>query len=211
MIFGFLVLFAYFLGSVPFGLLLTWWGANFDIRTSGSGNIGATNVLRSGHKLLAFLTLLFDALKGAGSILLYGIIDHLDLNLLPSFSDFLLPHLILASAVISGHIFSVFLKFRGGKGVATLGGCLFALSWPVGLCATSLWLLTFLLTKKSALAALTATLLLPLYSYFLSGKMFMIWSIVIGILIIYKHKTNITRLWQGKELGLDSRSSKNSS
>ncbi|MGI4850829.1 MAG: glycerol-3-phosphate 1-O-acyltransferase PlsY [Janthinobacterium lividum] len=216
MIFCTFVLIAYFLGSIPFGLVLTQFTSGFDIRSTGSGNIGATNVLRSGHKILALLTLILDASKGACAILTYRylanhhsvLFDHL----LNSFQlESLTAVLTIATAVILGHIFPVFLKFKGGKGIATLGGCLFALSWPVGVCAMLLWLGTFLMSRKSALAGLIATFSLPLSTYHFSGLHFMFWSLGIALLIAYTHRANIMRLWQGKESTIDFTSSKTSS
>ena len=216
MTFYLFVLLAYLLGSIPFGLILTQSIYRFDIRAIGSGNIGATNVLRSGHKSLAFATLILDALKGVIAVFLYQYFNghtFIEFNETHNFfqQDFLTPKLIVAIFVILGHIFPIFLKFKGGKGIATLGGCLFVLSWPIGLCAVCLWLGTFIISRKSALAALIATLGLPLFAYIFSGLTFMFWSLGILFLIIYTHQTNIFRLWQGKEFKIDLTSSKNSS
>lgn len=215
MIFCFYILIAYLLGSIPFGLVLTQLSSGFDIRLTGSGNIGATNVLRSGHKVLALLTLALDALKGALTILTYQYLEHHHPILfdqpLNSFQlDTLTSSLIVATAVILGHIFSIFLKFKGGKGIATLGGCLFALSWLIGLCTMLLWITTFTFSRKSALAGLTATLGLPLLAYYFSGPIFMFWALGIILLIAYTHRANIYRLWQGKESNIDFTSSKTS-
>lgn len=213
MIFCLFVLVAYLLGSVPFGLVLTQLTSGFDIRSTGSGNIGATNVLRSGHKILALLTLILDSSKGACAILTYCYLaNHHPVLFDHSVNSFQLESLtsvlIIATAVILGHIFPIFLKFRGGKGIATLGGCLFALSWPVGLCAMLVWLGTFFITRKSALAGLIATFSLPLSSYYFSGRHFMFWSMGMALLIAYTHRANIMRLWQGKESTIDFTSSK---
>ena len=213
MIFCLFVLMAYLLGSIPFGLVLTHLDTGLDIRSIGSGNIGATNVLRSGHKFLAFLTLILDASKGATSIMIYRYFEnHSTLFFNQSVNSFhlnsFIATLIVATAVILGHIFSIFLKFKGGKGIATLGGCLFALSWQVGLGAAILWLGTFLLSRKSALAGLVAILGMPFYSYYFSGTTMMIWSLGIAALIIYTHRMNIIRLWQKKESNIDFTSSK---
>lgn len=192
-----MILLSYALGSIPFGLILTRIIADIDVRKIGSGNIGATNVLRSGHKILAVLTLLLDALKGSCAILLYR-----EIASTPQVPDFE-NELMIAAAAILGHLYPVFLRFKGGKGVATTAGALLVLSPKVGLTAAALWVATVLLTRKSALAALIATLLLPIYTYLLSGFPLMIWSLAIGGLIICKHKDNISRLCQGTESHID--------
>ena len=200
MLFVLWVLMAYLLGAIPFGFLLTKYAAGFDVRRTGSGNIGATNVLRSGHKKLAAGTLLLDGLKGTLLILGYRGIDPA-----PTWKG----ELILSAVAIIGHLYPIFLSFRGGKGVATALGCLFVLEPWVGACASILWLLAFFLTRKSAVAALTALLLLPFYAYALSGIPLMIWSLLVGSLIVYKHKENILRLYHGTEPKIASSSRKN--
>ena len=192
-----MILLSYALGSIPFGLILTRSIADIDVRKIGSGNIGATNVLRSGHKILAVLTLLLDVLKGSCAILLYR--EMIAVPQVPDFED----ELIIAAAVIAGHLYPVFLRFKGGKGVATTAGTLLVLSPKVGLTAATLWIATILLTRKSALAALVATVLLPFYAYLLSGFPLMVWSLAIGGLIVCKHKANISRLCQGTESRID--------
>lgn len=216
MIFCIFIVLAYLLGSIPFGLILTQLMSGFDIRSTGSGNIGATNVLRSGHKSLALLTLILDASKGAIAISTYRYLENYHSILFnhPLNSYQLQPStaiLTVATAVILGHIFPIFLKFKGGKGIATLGGCLFALCWPVGLCAMLLWLTIFVICRKSALAGLIATFSLPLSGYYFSGLHFMFWSLSMALLIAYTHRANIIRLWQGKESTIDFTSSKNPS
>lgn len=189
-----MILLAYILGSIPFGLILTKFVTGIDVRTMGSGNIGATNVLRSGHILLAVLTFVLDALKGSLAILIYCFNATI-----PNIEN----ELIIAAAAVLGHLYPLFLYFRGGKGVATTAGCLFVLAPFVAVTATVLWLATIFLTRKSALAALIATVLLPFYAYFLSGFSLMVWSLAMSSLIIYKHKDNISRLCQGTESRID--------
>src|SRR5579863_10245166 len=146
---------AYLLGSIPFGLLLTRLAGTGDIRTIGSGKIGATNVLRTGSKALAALTLVLDAGKGAAAVLIAA-----------RFGD----DMAAVAAVFSflGHLFPVWLGFRGGKGVATAGGIILAYAWPVGLAAALTWLLMAALFRYSSLAALAACLSAPVYALFLT-------------------------------------------
>src|SRR4051794_2669677 len=132
---------AYLAGSIPFGLVLTRLAGHGDIRRIGSGNIGATNVLRTGDKKLALLTLLLDGAKGAAATLIAARFG-------PAMA------IVAAGASVIGHMFPVWLGFRGGKGVATALGVLFALSWPVGLAAAAVWLVTAVVTRYSSLAAL---------------------------------------------------------
>ena len=139
---------AYLLGSIPFGLLLTQLAGLGDIRRIGSGNIGATNVLRTGRKGLAALTLLLDLGKGLAAVLIGATFG---------------PEMAIAAAVgvVLGHMFPVWLRFKGGKAVATAGGVLMALSWPVGVAALATWLVVAILFRYSSLAALTACVLAP--------------------------------------------------
>lgn len=194
--FSFFVMGSYLFGSIPFGLIFTRFFGQLDIRSVGSGNIGATNVLRSGHRLLALLTLVCDGFKGLAPILLYRfLIPHSASDMAPALE----VELILAGAAISGHLFPVFLKFKGGKGIATTAGALTLLSFPTSLIAASIWGILFFKTRQSSLAGLIATLFLPLYGYLFSGFSLMVWSFSVGMLILYKHKDNIQRLFQGKE------------
>ena len=183
------------MGSIPFGVLLTKYGAGFDLRAVGSHNIGATNVLRSGHKGLATLTLLLDGLKGI-AVPLFNKICPLSLcDFLPPFET----DLFICAAAIFGHLYPLFLKFKGGKGVATTAFCVWFLSPLTGLSLTVVWLVIFLKTKTSALAALAATLLLPLISYFCHSIELAVWSLSVGVFIIFKHRENIIRLRHGLE------------
>jgi acyl phosphate:glycerol-3-phosphate acyltransferase len=176
----------YLLGSIPFGLLLTRAAGFGDIRRVGSGNIGATNVLRTGKKGLAGLTLLLDALKGLVAVLIGAIWG-------PG------PELAAAGAAILGHMFPVWLGFRGGKGVATALGVLLALAWPVALLAGGAWLATAALFRYSSLAALAgavaAAVLAPVFAD--PARAGLIAGI--ALLVILRHHQNIRRLLAGTE------------
>ncbi len=178
----------YLLGSIPFGLVLTRLAGYGDIRDIGSGNIGATNVLRTGNKGLALATLLLDSLKGAIAV---GIALH--------FSTFEAAMLAGFFALL-GHLFPVWLKFKGGKGVATTLGTLIALKPIVGLAACGLWLLTAIITRYSSLSALVAIGFTPVIAHFLyhdpnlSGL-----CGIIATLVFFKHRANIQRLMKGEE------------
>ncbi|MBO42841.1 MAG: acyl-phosphate glycerol 3-phosphate acyltransferase [Rhodospirillaceae bacterium] len=171
---------SYLLGSIPFGLLITRMGGRGDIREIGSGNIGATNVLRTGSKLLALLTVLCDGGKGIVAILLATRLGDSAV-------------MVAAIAVIIGHIFPIWLGFKGGKAVATAGGVYFALAWPIGIGAALTWLVVAFATRYSSLAALIATVIAPIFAYFWASN-FVIPTVIIAFLIIYRHKENIERL-----------------
>lgn len=176
----------YLLGSIPFGLLLTKLVGLGDIRNIGSGNIGATNVLRTGRKGLAALTLLLDAIKGIVAI---KFIEH-------GLSSDMVG--IAALSAMLGHLFPVWLKFKGGKGVATAAGCLLALSPPVGLSVIGTWVLMAALFRYSSLAAIIAALLTPLYTWIFAEK----WLTIAGFIsamVLLRHKDNIKRLLAGTE------------
>ncbi len=178
---------AYLLGSVPFGIV---WARLFglgDLRQIGSGNIGATNVLRTGNKLAALLTLLCDAGKGGAAVLVAGALLGEDAAQLAGFAAFL------------GHCFPVFLGFRGGKGVATWLGTVLALTWPVGLAACATWLVTAALARISSLAALVAAVLTPLWAVLLGAPQATVLCIALAVLILIRHKDNITRILSGTE------------
>ena len=185
-IIGVLVL-AYLLGSIPFGLLFSRMGGLGDIRETGSGNIGATNVLRSGNKLLAALTLLTDAAKGSVAIFIA-----LDLVGFPA-------AYWAGLAALLGHTFPVWLGFKGGKGVAVFIGTGIVLSPLPGLSMLSVWLLVALIFRRSSLAALVATLSVPLYMAVL-GEIY--GAVVVGVqvgVIYWAHRDNISRLRKGQE------------
>ncbi len=177
---------AYVIGSVPVGLILARLFGHGDIRTIGSGNIGATNVLRTGNKPLAAATLLLDGGKGAGAILL-GALYGPDVALTAG-----------AGAVI-GHVAPVWLLFRGGKGVATSLGVLLALDWRLGLIALGVWLATAALFRISSLAALVALISAPVFAYLLSGRQLAELAGLLAIIVVLKHHANIRRLLSGRE------------
>ena len=177
---------AYLLGSIPFGLLLTRLAGNGDVRQIGSGNIGATNVLRTGNKALAGVTLVFDVGKGVAAVLI-GALWGAE------------AALVASVAVVVGHMFPVWLRFRGGKGVATALGVLLALAWPVGLIAAALWLATALISHYSSLSALIAAVCVPALGWALAGTHRAIALSVIAILVVLRHRGNIHRLLAGTE------------
>jgi acyl phosphate:glycerol-3-phosphate acyltransferase len=177
----------YLLGSVPFGLVLTRAAGLGDIRTIGSGNIGATNVLRTGRKGLALATLLLDGGKGAIAALLAGALADHDAMLVAGF------------AAVLGHNFPVWLGFKGGKGVATTIGTLIAAAWPVGLAACVTWLVMAKVFRISSLAALTALAAAPLYAWVMVGPETALMAAGLAVLGFIRHKANILRLLKGEE------------
>ena len=182
---------AYLLGSIPFGLLLTRMAGLGDIRKVGSGNIGATNVMRTGNKKLAIATLLLDALKGAAAVMLGGMISPMHATLAGLFS-------------VIGHVFPLWLKFRGGKGVATAFGVLFAVNWLLGLAVAATWLCVFLMARISSLSGLVAFALAPVYCYFIIDLPTSLIVIFVVIIIILRHHENIRRLVNGEEKRMQS-------
>ena len=176
----------YLLGSIPFGLVVTRLAGQGDIRRIGSGNIGATNVLRTGSKGLAALTLLFDVAKGWAAA---AIAQRWGLQ----------AGLVAGLCVILGHMFPVWLGFRGGKGVATALGVLMALAWPVALAAGLIWLVVVLYTRYSSLAALIAAVASAAVAPFLAARATALLIAVIALLLILRHHANIRRLIAGTE------------
>ena len=178
--------YSYFLGSIPFGLIITKIFLKKDIRTVGSGNIGTTNVLRTGNKFLAFATLMFDILKGYISVLIT----------LEFFND-----LIYFSALICfiAHIFPVWLKFKGGKGVATYLGIILALSFKFGIIFCITWLLISFIFRYSSLASIIGSLVVFAYSIIFDSGTLSIFLFIIFIIILYTHRENIVRLKDSKE------------
>jgi acyl phosphate:glycerol-3-phosphate acyltransferase len=180
-------LLGYLFGSIPFGLLLTRAAGLGDIRSIGSGNIGATNVLRTGNRWLAFFTLVLDAAKAAIPVLLTSALWGFDAAMLAAIFAFL------------GHCFPVWLNFRGGKGVAVMIGSLLALSWPVGLIFCGVWLLIAFAQKMSSLAALTAAATAPIFAYVVRDEWLAAAVAVMALLLFFQHRPNIMRLMRGTE------------
>ncbi len=176
----------YLLGAVPFGLIFTRLAGGPDIRRIGSGNIGATNVLRTGHKGLALLTLIADAAKGAVA---YWIGRHLA----PDWA------VLAGAAAFAGHLYPVWLGFKGGKGVATFLGLMAAISWPVGLACALTWLAVAVLFRISSLSALAMAALAPLYSYLWGPPGLPLLAFAMAVVIYWKHVDNIRRLLAGAE------------
>ncbi|AIL13229.1 hypothetical protein IM40_06535 [Candidatus Paracaedimonas acanthamoebae] len=184
------------LGSIPFGLILSKNFAGIDPRKIGSGNIGATNVLRTGHKSLAIATLLLDALKGGAAVLICHKLD-------VSFNG--VEAYLAGFSAILGHMFTPWLDFKGGKGAATAAGALFALSWPVALCTMFTWLLTLVTTRYSSLATLLGAIGMPFYAAYFGDTYLIAWCLIVTIIVALKHKGNIYRLIQGRELRIGAR------
>ncbi|MFC4352853.1 glycerol-3-phosphate 1-O-acyltransferase PlsY [Fodinicurvata halophila] len=177
----------YLLGSLPFGLLVTRLAGLGDIRKIGSGNIGATNVLRTGRKDLAALTLIFDLGKGAAAVLI-GLHWGPDISLTAGFG------------AVLGHLFPVWLMFRGGKGVATTLGTLLAVAWPVGLATCATWLVVAGVFRYSSLASLLSLAVSPLFAWWLIGDVQLVeFCGLLAVLIWLRHLSNIKRLLKGEE------------
>jgi len=177
----------YALGSIPFGLILTRMAGLGDIRSVGSGNIGATNVLRTGNKALAAATLILDAGKGAVAVLVARELWGEDAAMVAGIAAFL------------GHCFPVWLGFKGGKGVATFIGVLLALSWPVGLIFCATWLFVAVAQRYSSLAALTAAATAPIFAYVIGGLTLSATAGFLAVILIIRHMPNLRRLWAGTE------------
>jgi acyl phosphate:glycerol-3-phosphate acyltransferase len=182
----------YLLGSIPFGLLLTSAAGLGDVRAIGSGNIGATNVLRTGHKGLAALTLVLDGLKGTAAVL----IGH-ELGALGGVA--ILASYMAGLGAFLGHVFPVWLNFRGGKGVATYIGVLLGVSWPLGLTFVAIWIAVAVLTRYSSLSALVAAVVVPIGALATGDGATAILAAILTALLLYKHRTNIRRLAAGEE------------
>ena len=176
----------YFLGSIPFGLILTKVFLKKDIRKVGSGNIGATNVLRTGNKTIGYLTLTFDILKAVIPIL---------------YIKFKFPELVYISSlsVFIGHVFPAWLKFKGGKGVATYVGILFSINYIFGIIFAILWLIIFFISKYSSLSSIVSSLIIPIFIYFNSKYENEYFFIIMFVLILYTHRENVKRLINKEE------------
>jgi glycerol-3-phosphate acyltransferase PlsY len=182
----FALAFGYLFGSVPFGLLLTALAGKGDIREIGSGNIGATNVLRTGSRWLAALTLILDCLKATAAIVLAQLLFERDSGA------------FAAAGALIGHLYPVWLKFRGGKGAATLFGILIALLWPAAIVYAAVWILLLLTIRISSVAGIAAALSAPMAAFFLHSTYF---PMLLGfaVLVLWKHRENILRLRRGTE------------
>lgn len=176
----------YALGSIPFGVILTKLAGGGDIREIGSGNIGATNVLRTGRKGLAALTLLLDLLKGTAAVLLAR-------HFLPG------TEIVAGAAAFFGHLYPVWIGFKGGKGVATYAGILFGLFWPLGLGYGVTWIGLLLITRISSVGGLGAALVAPLLAWGAARMDYVPVLVAISLIAFWKHRENIQRLFAGTE------------
>ncbi len=183
---AFALVLGYVLGSIPFGLILTRVMGAGDLRQIGSGNIGATNVLRTGRKGLAASTLLLDMAKGVVAVCLARMIDA-DLAMLGGIGAFF------------GHLFPVWLKFKGGKGVATMLGVALALSWPIGLTYALVWLASLALTRISSVSGMAAALSAPIVALVLGKDGEAVMLLTLALIVLWKHGDNIKRLIAGTE------------
>jgi len=181
-----IILISYIMGSVPFGLILTKVFLKKDIREVGSGNIGATNVLRAGNKTIGYLTLILDVLKAVIPVL---------------YIKFNFPELIYVSSlsVFIGHVFPIWLKFSGGKGVATYVGILFSINFFLGIVFVASWLVLFFVSKYSSLGSILSSLLIPVFIFLNSNYENEYFFIIMFILILYTHRENVKRLINKEE------------
>jgi glycerol-3-phosphate acyltransferase PlsY len=177
---------SYLMGSIPFGLILTKIFLKKDIREVGSGNIGATNVLRTGNKTIGYLTLILDVIKAVIPVL---------------YIKFKFPELIYISSfsVFIGHVFPVWLKFKGGKGVATYVGILFAINYILGIVFAFSWLIIFFISKYSSLGSILSSLAIPIFIFFNSSYENEYFFIIMFVLILYTHRENVKRLINKEE------------
>ena len=181
-----IILISYLMGSIPFGLILTKIFLNKDIRKIGSGNIGATNVLRTGNKIVGYLTLILDVLKAIIPII-YIKLNYPDLIYVSSLSVFL------------GHVFSIWLKFKGGKGVATYVGILFCINYFLAVIFIISWLIIFFISKFSSLGSILASLIIPIYIFLNSDYNNEYFFIIMFVLILFTHRENVKRLINKEE------------
>ena len=180
-----IVLISYLMGSIPFGFLLTKIFLKKDIRKIGSGNIGATNVLRTGNNIIGYCTLILDVLKTVIPLLII---------------KFKFPELVFVSALslFLGHVFPIWLKFKGGKGIATYLGILFCVSYILGFIFIIIWMVVFLISKYSSLSSLVSSLFIPIYQFIFNESNYYFY-IIMFILIIFTHRENIKRLINNTE------------
>ncbi len=174
------------MGSIPFGYILTKVFINKDIRNIGSGNIGATNVLRTGNKFIGYATLFLDVLKAIIPLLFIKF----------EFTNYIY---ICSLSVFLGHVFPLWLNFKGGKGVATYLGILFCINYLLGIMFIVFWVMTFIITKYSSLSSLIATLIVPIFHFFYIQNNFYYFFIIMFILTFYTHRENIKRLINNTE------------
>lgn len=193
LVLGAAAMLGYLLGSIPFGLVVTRMFGAADPRTIGSGNIGATNVLRSGRKGLALLTLFLDAGKGAAAVAIAGAIWS-DPVTPPS-----LPAIVAGAFAFLGHVFPIWLRFRGGKGVATLLGIALALYWPCGLAFAIVWLAAFAVTRQSSVGGMAAAVATPVAAAVVMRSDLTLVFLLLMMIVLWKHRTNIERLLDGTE------------
>ena len=177
----------YLLGSIPWGIILTRLAGTQDLRSIGSGNIGATNVLRTGRKGLAAATLILDALKGTAAVIISGYLGGPDAAMLAGLGAFL------------GHLFPVWLKFRGGKGVAVYIGILIGLFWPAAMLFCGIWLALAFALRYSSLSALIASVITPIFLWWFGHAALAVLFAVLTLLLIFMHRENIRRLIAGTE------------
>jgi glycerol-3-phosphate acyltransferase PlsY len=194
LVLGAAALIGYLLGSIPFGLLVTRAGGAEDPRTIGSGNIGATNVLRTGRKELAVVTLLLDAAKGAVAVVL---INHVWPDPVPPS----LPAIVAGAFAFIGHVYPVWLRFKGGKGVATFLGIALALYWPCGVAFAVIWLIAFFLTRHSSVGGMTAAIATPVSAALISPDRsdLTLTFLLLALIVLWKHRANVERLLDGTE------------
>lgn len=189
------LLVCYMIGSIPFGLIFTRFAGLGDVRKIGSGNIGATNVLRTGNKKIAALTLLCDMLKGTVAVYIASLIAN-------AYGNYAIVMLGGFGAFI-GHLYPVWLKFKGGKGVATYLGICFGFYWPAAILFICIWLLTAFITRYSSLSALLSVIFVPIFVFvFMPGIHFKLVALVLtvmSVIVILKHQANIVRLVKGEE------------
>ena len=183
---GIIILLSYLMGSIPFGFLLTKIFLKKDIREIGSGNIGATNVLRTGNKIIGYITLSLDILKAIIPLLIIKF-NHPEFLLISALSIFL------------GHVFPLWLKFKGGKGVATYVGMLFCINYILGFVFIISWLIIFIIFRYSSLSSLIASLTIPLYHFFILDNNNYYFFIILFILIFFTHRENVKRLINNTE------------
>ena len=183
---GLIILLSYLMGSIPFGFILTKIFLKKDIREIGSGNIGATNVLRTGNKMIGYITLSLDILKAIVPLLIIKFNQ----------SEFLF---ISALSIFLGHVFPLWLKFKGGKGVATYVGMLFCINYILGLIFIFSWFIIFIIFRYSSLSSLIASLAIPIYHFYIIDNNNYYFFIILFILIFYTHRENVKRLINNTE------------